>query len=45
MVLANSSYRTPLLIAAVLVTVLTGLAGFGAVSIAEKRVLRWRGTR
>ncbi len=40
MVLGNTSYNTPLLVAAVVVTVLVGLAGFGAVSLAERRLLR-----
>ncbi|QEE62390.1 ABC transporter permease [Salinibacterium sp. dk2585] len=42
MVLGNSSYNTPMLIAAVLLTVLAGLAGFGAIGLLEKRLLRWR---
>ena len=42
MVLGNTSYNTPLLVAAVVVTVLVGLAGFGAVSLVERRLLRWR---
>lgn len=41
MVLGNSSNDTPLLIAAVLVTVAVGLLGFGLVSLAERRLLRW----
>lgn len=42
MVLGSSSYDTPLLFAAVLLTVATGLAGFGAIALAERHVLRWR---
>lgn len=42
MVLGNTSYNTPLLFAAVIVTVATGLIGFGVISIAERRLLRWR---
>jgi len=42
MVLGNTSYNSSLLIAAVIVTVITGLAGFGVISLAERRVLRWR---
>lgn len=42
MVLGNSTYNTPLLIAAVLITVITGLLGFGAIALAESRLLRWR---
>lgn len=45
MVLGNSSYNTPMLIAAVLLTVAAGLAGFGAIGLAEKRLLRWRTAR
>ncbi|KRV49266.1 ABC transporter permease [Wenjunlia vitaminophila] len=41
MVLGNTSNDTPLLIAAVVITVLVGLAGFGLVSLAERRLLRW----
>ncbi|MGB4136968.1 MAG: ABC transporter permease [Microbacterium sp.] len=41
MVLGNSSYKTPMLIAAVLLTVAAGLAGFGLISLLEKRLLRW----
>lgn len=41
MVLGNTSNDTPLLIAAVLITVLVGLAGFGLVALAERRLLRW----
>lgn len=42
MVLGNTSYNSSLLIAAVIVTIVTGLAGFGAISLAERRILRWR---
>jgi NitT/TauT family transport system permease protein len=42
MVLGNTSYNTPLLIAAVIVTIITGLAGFGVISLLERRLLRWR---
>ena len=45
MVLGNSSYDTPMLFAAVILTVLLGLLGFGAVSLAERRLLRWRSSR
>ncbi|WP_141881458.1 ABC transporter permease [Homoserinimonas aerilata] len=45
MVLGNSSYNTPMLIAAVLLTVVAGLAGFGLIGLAEKRLLRWRTNR
>jgi NitT/TauT family transport system permease protein len=45
MVLGNSSYNTPMLIASVILTVIAGLAGFGAISLAEKRLLRWRTAR
>lgn len=41
MVLGDTSNNTPLLIAAVLITVLVGLLGFGLVSLAERRLLRW----
>ncbi|GAA3928921.1 ABC transporter permease [Actinomadura viridis] len=41
MILGNTSNDTPMLIAAVLITVLVGLAGFGLVSLAERRLLRW----
>lgn len=44
MVLGNSTYNIPLLIAAVLVTVATGLLGFGAIALVERRLLRWRST-
>lgn len=44
MVLGNSSYNTPMLFAAVIITVLLGLLGFGAVTLAERRLLRWRST-
>ncbi len=44
MVLGNTSYNTPLLIAAVIVTIATGLAGFGVISLVERRALRWRTT-
>ncbi|MDQ1205276.1 ABC transporter permease [Microbacterium sp. SORGH_AS_0862] len=42
MVLGNTSYNSSLLIAAVIVTIVTGLAGFGVISFAERRILRWR---
>jgi NitT/TauT family transport system permease protein len=42
MVLGNTSYNTPLLVAAVVVTVVIGLAGFGLVSLVEAWLLRWR---
>lgn len=42
MVLGNSSYNIPMLIAAVILTVLAGLVGFGLIGLAEKRLLRWR---
>lgn len=42
MVLGNTSSDTPLLIAAVLITVAVGLLGFGLVSLAERRLLRGR---
>ncbi|GAB3261523.1 ABC transporter permease [Arthrobacter pigmenti] len=42
MVLGNSTYNTPMLIAAVIVTVVIGLTGFGLVVLVEKRLLRWR---
>lgn len=42
MVLGNTSYNSSLLIAAVIVTIATGLAGFGIISLAERRILRWR---
>lgn len=42
MVLGNSSYNIPLLIAAVLITVATGLLGYGLISLAESRITRWR---
>ena len=42
MVRGNTSYNTPLLVAAVVITVLVGLAGFGAVALVERRLLRWR---
>jgi NitT/TauT family transport system permease protein len=42
MVLGNTSYNTPLLVAAIVVTVLVGLAGFGAVWLVERQLLRWR---
>ncbi|TAM70065.1 MAG: ABC transporter permease [Microbacteriaceae bacterium] len=45
MVLGNSSYNTPMLFAAVILTVVLGLLGFGLVSLAERRLLRWRSTR
>lgn len=45
MILGNSSYNTPMLIAAVILTVLLGLTGFGLVSLAERRLLRWRAVR
>jgi NitT/TauT family transport system permease protein len=45
MVLGNSSYNTPMLIAAVLLTVAAGLTGFGLITLAEKRLLRWRSAR
>ncbi|WP_329254426.1 ABC transporter permease [Actinoallomurus sp. NBC_01490] len=41
MVLGNTSNDTPMLIAAVIITVLVGLLGFGLISLAEKRILRW----
>ncbi|MGI5204761.1 ABC transporter permease [Spirillospora sp. CA-108201] len=41
MILGNTSNDTPLLIAAVLITVLVGLLGFGLVSLVERRLLRW----
>lgn len=41
MVLGNTSNNTPLLIATVLITVVVGLLGFGLVSLAERRLLRW----
>ncbi len=45
MVLGNTSYNTPLLIASVILTIAVGLLGFGLVSLAERRVLRWRSAR
>ena len=45
MVLGNSSYNTPMLFAAVILTVAVGLLGFGAVSLAERRLLTWRSVR
>ncbi|WP_223690515.1 ABC transporter permease [Leifsonia poae] len=45
MVLGNSSYNTPMLFAAVILTVAVGLLGFGAVSLAERRLLKWRSAR
>lgn len=42
MVLGNTSSDTPLLMAAVLITVAVGLLGFGLVSLAERRLLRGR---
>lgn len=41
MVLGNSSYNAPMLIAAVIMTIVIGLLGFGAVSLVERRLLRW----
>ncbi|GAA1168046.1 ABC transporter permease [Streptomyces hebeiensis] len=41
MVLGNTQNDTPLLIAAVVLTVAVGLLGFGLVSLAERRLLRW----
>ncbi|WLQ35441.1 ABC transporter permease [Streptomyces castrisilvae] len=41
MVLGNTSSDTPLLIAAVLITVAVGLLGFGLVSLAERKLLHW----
>ena len=45
MVLGNSSYNIPMLLAAVIVTVAVGLSGFGVITLAEKRLLRWRKIR
>lgn len=45
MVLGNSSYNTPMLFAAVILTVLLGLLAFGAVSFTERRLLRWQSAR
>jgi NitT/TauT family transport system permease protein len=42
MVLGNTSYNIPLLIAAVVVTIATGLAGFALISLIERRAMRWR---
>ena len=42
MVLGHSQYDTPLLIAAVLLTVAIGLIGFGAITLIERRLLSWR---
>ncbi|MHB8185715.1 MAG: ABC transporter permease [Dermatophilaceae bacterium] len=45
MVLGNSTYNIPMLLAAVIVTVAVGLAGFGLITLAEGRLLRWRTTQ
>ncbi len=45
MVLGNSTYNIPMLLAAVIVTVAVGLSGFGLISMAESRLLRWRSNR
>lgn len=42
MVLGNQSFNTPMLVAAIIITVTVGLLGFAAVSAFEKRLLRWR---
>jgi NitT/TauT family transport system permease protein len=39
---AHSTYNTPLLFAAVLLTVAVGLIGFGAITLTERRFLAWR---
>lgn len=43
MVLGNTTYNIPLLMAAILITVSVGLAGYALVAFVEKRLLRWRG--
>ena len=42
MVLGHSQYNTPLLIAAVLLTIAVGLIGFGAITLTERQFLGWR---
>lgn len=42
MVLGNQSFNSPMLIAAIFVTVTVGLLGFAIVSGIEQRLLRWR---
>lgn len=42
MVLGNTSFNAPLLVTAVILTVLVGLFGFGLLALLEGRVLRWR---
>lgn len=43
MVLGNTTYNTPLLMAAVLLTVIVGLSGYALLATLESRLLRWRG--
>jgi NitT/TauT family transport system permease protein len=43
MVSASTSYRTPLLFASILFTVLLGVAVYQAVAAVERAALRWRG--
>lgn len=42
MVLGNTSYNTPMLIAAVLLTVAVGLLGYATITVIEIRVLKWK---
>src|SRR5699024_3765148 len=42
MVLGNTTYNIPLLMAAILTTVAVGLAGYQLVAVIEKRLLKWR---
>lgn len=42
MVLGNTTYNIPLLMAAILTTVAVGLVGYALVASVEKRLLKWR---
>jgi NitT/TauT family transport system permease protein len=44
MVLGNTSYNIPMLVAAIVVTVAVGLLGFGVISAVERAVVRWQPT-
>ena len=43
MLYGNTTYTTPMLMAAVVVTVIVGLSGYALIGLLERRLLRWRG--